>query len=497
MQNGRRPTEAPPDVLTTGPAGSAAIRGGFVRIAGYAVGVALSLVSTALLLRHLGVRSTGSYVTVLSLTGLAAGLTEGGLTVLGVRELARGGDERAGLLGPLIGLRLVLTSLGMVGAAAFAVVAGYGGVVVAGTAVAAVARLVENFQLAATIPLQAALRFGWVTLADLARQVVSVACVVALVLAGVGLVPLLAAAIPAAIASAAVTVWALRDRRIVIPSLRVRPWAGTLRAALPWAIATALGAAYLRAAVLVVSLVSTRTQTGYFGASFRVIEVLAVVPQLLVGTAFPIFARAATSDRDRLRYVLERSTEVALMVGLLIAVDLVVGARLVIDVVGGSAFAPAAEVLRIQAGTLVLIFVNAVLAYTMLSLGMYRSLLSVTAVAFAMVLVMSGVLAPGHGAVGGAIATVAGEAAMFALMTWFLLTAHRDLRPSLRRAGRIALSAAAAVAVALLDLPSVLAVAAATAVYAGGLVVLRAIPGELFEELRRIRRPPAAGRAQA
>ena len=83
MATAREPPNAPSDVLTTRLAGSAAIRGSLVRIAGYAIGVALSLVSTALLLRHLGVRNTGSYVTVVSLTGVAAGLTEGGLTVVG------------------------------------------------------------------------------------------------------------------------------------------------------------------------------------------------------------------------------------------------------------------------------------------------------------------------------------------------------------------------------------------------------------------------------
>jgi O-antigen/teichoic acid export membrane protein len=246
-----------------------------------------------------------------------------------------------------------------------------------------------------------------------------------------------------------------------------------------------------------VSLVSTKTQTGYFGASFRVMEVLAVVPQLLVGAAFPIFARAATSDRARLRYVLERSLEGALLVGLLIAADLVVGARLVIDVVGGSAFTPAVAVLQIQAGTLILIFVNGVMGYAMFTLGMYRSLLAVAATSFAVVLVMSGLLAPGHGAVGGAIATVVGEAAMFTLSVSRLLIAHRDLRPSLVRCARMAIAGAAATTIALLDLPPAAGVAAATAVYVAGVVVLRAIPDEVLEELRRIRRRRAARRARA
>ena len=52
--------------------------------------------------------------------------------------------------------------------------------------------------------------------------------------------------------------------------------------------------------------VSTDAETGQFGAAFRVFIVLAAVPGLLVTTAFPLLARAARDDRERLRYALQR-----------------------------------------------------------------------------------------------------------------------------------------------------------------------------------------------
>src|SRR5688572_5733180 len=79
---------APPDPLATERAGPAAIRGAALRVVGYAVALGLSVLSAALLFRHLGVVDGGRYVTVLSLVALVGGLTEGGLTAIGVRELA-------------------------------------------------------------------------------------------------------------------------------------------------------------------------------------------------------------------------------------------------------------------------------------------------------------------------------------------------------------------------------------------------------------------------
>jgi len=52
-----------------------------------------------------------------------------------------------------------------------------------------------------TVPLQAQLRLGWVAAGDLVRNAVNTALVVAVVLAGGGIVPLLAVITPAGLAA--------------------------------------------------------------------------------------------------------------------------------------------------------------------------------------------------------------------------------------------------------------------------------------------------------
>jgi O-antigen/teichoic acid export membrane protein len=477
----------PPDPLATDRAGSAAIRGGALRVAGYAVGVALSILSAALLFRHLGVVDGGRYVTILSLVALVGGLTEGGLTAIGVREFAtRSEAERARALRALLGMRIALTVAGVAAAIGFAGLAGYDATLVAGTALAGVGLLLQSLQSAATVPLQAELRFGWVTLADLVRQFVTVASIAALVVAGAALLPFLAVAIPAGLVALVVTIAAVRQREALVPSFRTSAWSGLVREALPYAITSAVGAIYFRLAIIVMSLVATEVETGYFGASFRIIDVLIVVPQLLVAAAFPIFARAAHDDRARLRYALQRSFDGSLIAGTWTAVCLVVGADLAIEVVAGPDFAPAADVLRIQAGALLLAFVNAVLGYALLSLGMYRALLAMAVAALIVVGVLTPLLGDAHGATGGAVSTVAGEAVVALSGLMILLRAHPDLRLSLFGALRILLAGAIALAVALLDLPDALGVLLATGVLIAALFALRAVPEELIVEARAV-----------
>jgi O-antigen/teichoic acid export membrane protein len=488
---------APPDLLATEEAGPAAIRGGALRVGGYGIGVALSVFSAALLFRHLGVVDSGRYVTILSLVALVGGLTEAGLTAIGVREFATAGPEgRIRSLRALLGMRISLTLAGVAGAIAFAGIAGYGSTLVLGTALAGLGLLLQSLQSAASIPLQAELRLGWVTVADLARQLVTVGAIVALVAAGAGLLPFLAIAIPAGLASLVVTVAAVHHREALLPVFRWAEWAGLMREALPYAVTSAVGAFYFRLAIIVMSLVATDVETGYFAASFRIIDVLIVVPQLLVGAAFPIFARAARDDRTRLRYALQRSVDGALIFGIWTAVCLVAGADLAIKVVAGPDFAPAADVLRIQAGALLLAFLNAVLGYALLSLGRYRALLAMALAALLTVAVLTPPLADAHGAVGGAIATVAGEAVVLAGGVVTLLWLHPELPFSTRGLVRIAVAGLAALATVLIGLPDVPAVLLATAVFFGLLFALRAFPDELIVETRRLLATRGGARAR-
>jgi len=53
---------------------------------------------------------------------------------------------------------------------------------------------------------------------------------------------------------------------------------------------------YVRIAIVLVSLIADARQLGYFGVSYRMVEALLVLPTLLVGAAFPIFARANKID---------------------------------------------------------------------------------------------------------------------------------------------------------------------------------------------------------
>ena len=67
-------------------AGAKVIRGSVLRSGAYGATVMLGILSAALMTRHLGVAAFGQYVTVLSIVTVATGLSDVGMSNIGVRE---------------------------------------------------------------------------------------------------------------------------------------------------------------------------------------------------------------------------------------------------------------------------------------------------------------------------------------------------------------------------------------------------------------------------
>jgi O-antigen/teichoic acid export membrane protein len=473
------------DLLDSDRAGPTAIRGGAVRAVAFVATVLISVGSSALLFRHLGVARSGDYAKVISLVTLWGGFTDAGLSAIGVRELTtRGPEQRAELMRSLGGLRLVLAFIGVLGAVAFAALADDGPMLVLGAAIVGVGMLLMVMQDTYAINLTAQLRIAWVAAADALRVTVLAIGIVALVLAGSGLLPFYVATIPGALAAAALTAWLVRRDVPLLPTLRLSEWRALMADTLTYSLATAVAAVYFRVAIIVMSLVSNKYQTGYFSVPFRVMEVLSSVPALLVAVAFPIFARAARDDRARLAYAVGQVFDALWLMGLAVALALYVGAPFIIAVVGGPHFRPSGPVLEIQGLALAASFVGAVWGYTLLSLHRHREILIASLTALAFTVVLTGVLGSKYGAHGAAIGTAISEYA-FVLMLGVAVF-KTGLRPAIhwRAMGRsIVAVALGAATLAIPGLADVVRLVLALGIYGVALVVLRAIPRGVIEQL--------------
>ncbi|MEA2492464.1 MAG: hypothetical protein QOJ29_375 [Thermoleophilaceae bacterium] len=471
-------------VLDTEEAGGIAIRGGALRLVGYGASVLLSVVGVAAVTRHLGAADYGRFSVVQSLVAIAAGIAEAGMINVGIREYAvRTGAERDTMLANLQGIRVVLGAAGVVVALVFGLLAGYDGTMLDGVVLVGAGVVIGAFQATLAIPLSAGLRWTAVTVLDLVRQGAQVALFLALVATGADLLPFFVVAIPASVLVLAATLPLVRRIAPIRPRFDRAYWRELLRLVAPYAAATAVGTIYVYVAAVLMELVSTAAEVGYFAASFRIFIVLGGIPLLLIGAVFPILARAARDDRRRHAYATERLLATTVIGSAWLALMTAILAKVGIDVVAGPKFADSVPVLRIQA---IAVFASGLLVastHVLVSLARYRDVLILSASALVASVVLVLAFAPGMGAEGGALANVGGESVSAIVGLALLVRAESGLRVPWATVGKVALAVAPAGAVALTSLPDIVVAAVATLVYAALLFILRAVPQELIDAI--------------
>ncbi len=157
-----------------------------------------------------------------------------------------------------------------------------------------------------TTVFQARLQMGRAAIADVAGRLAGFGALVAVVVADLGFLAVVASTAVGAAVALAVTVVLLR------PLLRVRPlsdrerWRELLVPAIPIGLALAVNEIYFRADTFILSLFRPFAEVGLYTLAYRVFELLALLPAIVMTSVFPLLSRYLPDQRDLAARVLRR-----------------------------------------------------------------------------------------------------------------------------------------------------------------------------------------------
>jgi O-antigen/teichoic acid export membrane protein len=468
------------------------VRGGAIRFVGFALVNLLGVVSALILLRHLGVVEYGRYGTVLALIAIASGLADAGMTVVGSRELAlrSPGDERRRLVAMMVGLRVALALVFVAVAMVVALAADYDGVMVAGVALAGLGAILLAAQVSIALPLSVELRNARLTVSEIVKQVILVAGIAICAALGATLVWFFAVQVAVGLGSLAVLPLLVGRQGIVAPRWDLEEMKQFARKALPVAGALILTIAYVRLLVVLCSVLTDDYETGLFVTSARIVEMIGGVALLISGVVLPVASVAARDDRGRLDYVLARTTEVSLMLGVLSALVFVFAAEPVVVLLGGEDFKDAGPVLRLQAPAVVTIFLVQAWAAFLVADDHLRALFRCVSIGLVALLAAGLLLIPIADAKGAAIAAVVADLA-YATAVFVAIRGLPGHPVPLhgRFLARLALACVAGTAVGLaIPGPDEVAAVLAATVFAACCIGQRLVPVDVWSAIPGLRR---------
>ncbi|MBV9604673.1 MAG: flippase [Solirubrobacterales bacterium] len=445
----------------------------------------IAFVALAIVARRVGPSNLGSYTVALSIVAFLSLPISQGMTMVGVRDVARDRGRARAVTGEVLLLQLAL------GVPAYLVLVALSGVIAPNKTMESLIPVVGLFLFTAT-------SFEW-TLQGLGRmQEIAVARTVGQVGYGVA-VPLLVGPGLAGIQTYAwlmvgglalkhVLTVAFLVRDVGRPELRVSAGAlrRRMRGSLAMGYASVMGQIYGTIDQIMLGYFSTAYDAGQYAAAYRIPNAVGTFSSSWLSALFPHNAELAEKNPARLRADAGRMLSVVALFAIpLMACTPFIAHELMVAAFG-SEYGPAASAFALLIVGTALSIVDSTLMSMLMGLGrdrFYALVLTVTALFNGLANLA---VIPVFGRNGAAIVTIVSELVAFTLVVHGAQRALGGLEPEWGRLGRIVLAAAGAVVVLVL-MPATVSVwvliAIGVAVYALAGLLLGTVSGA---ELRAI-----------
>jgi O-antigen/teichoic acid export membrane protein len=374
---------------------------------------AVGFVAFPFITRALGPTEFGSLSFAVAVTSWVGLLSAPGVYAYGLREVAQSPEEVRRTSGELMAFSFVFSLLAYSGIVAYSLLADL-------TATDQTLLLLTG----ATIPVSAINlswafiglgRAGAVSFLTLITNVLYAVLVIVAVKGptDVTLVPALQL-LQFALIAAGLLILAHRDWGMVQLRLSRARMSRILRGALPLGVGTMMTMIYNRLDLVMIAALKGRTQTGWYGGAYRLMEIAVLLPLSLLNVAImPSIVAAVGHDRDDAA----RKAASYWRHFLVLAIPVMVGGLLlrteIVTVVLGDAYAPSADVFGVLSANLLIGGAAAFFAGSIL-VGLRRSRAYLAAVAIGAVVnvVLNLMWIPRYGMMAAAIATLVAQAAV-------------------------------------------------------------------------------------
>ncbi len=212
-------------------------------------------------------------------------------------------------------------------------------------------------------------------------------------------------------------------RRLLTPADRSVQDPGvsaTWVAALPFAVSNLLWSMYAQIDPALLTALATPRDAGIYGAIYRFIDLVQVIPRLLIVVTYPAMAVAWVQDRERFHTAVAALRDLLMLVGLPVLFAPILWGGWLLGAGFGNEYVVGADALRVLMVGNFFAFQSLMLIQALQAAGRERALAWVLGLTVGLKVLLNVVLAPRWGYLGTAIASAATEVGYFALLAGLL-----------------------------------------------------------------------------
>ncbi|MFH1187642.1 MAG: flippase [bacterium] len=262
-------------------------------------------------------------------------------------------------------------------------------------------------------------------------------------------------------------------------------WIKIFYNSLPIALSIFFNLIYLRGDTIVLSLFASDVQIGFYGASYRVLDVLTTLPIIFAGLMLPLFTASwAGKNIDKLKKYLQVSFDVCAAIAIPIVIGTQFIATPVMTLAAGKEYFPSGPILKILIIAIAMVFFSTTFSHFIVAINQQKSMLLGYAITAILSIIGYFILIPRFYSFGAAWITVFSEG-MMAIITLAIIYKKTKITLSVEKLFKSLFAGAvmAAVLYFIRNANLFIIILAGAAVYAGALYAIGGVDREMIRKL--------------
>lgn len=448
-------------------------------------GTLLGLFSLAILTRYLGTAGYGAFTTVTGFLQFFGIVVDLGLTLTAVQMISEPQADERRIMGTIFSLRFFTAVIFFGLSAVLVMFFPYSAEVKIGTAVTSIAFLFMTQSQVLVGIFQKYLAMSRAAVAEIIGRAVLLVGIIFSAWQNWGLMGALLSLVAAnGIQLALSFIFAqklipfrLQWERKLAKSIFLRTW--------PIGLSIAFNLVYLKGDVILLSLFRSQSEVGLYGAAYKVIDVVTVVPMMFMGIVLPLLISSwVSADKEMFRRRFQKSFDFLTLLALPIAGGGLVLGKDLMAFVAGQPFRHSGELLQILIFASLAVFFSGLYGHIVVAIGKQRKSIWGYAIDAFLSLAAYLIFVPRYGAPAAAWVTVFSEV-FIAVYTFILVSRETRVLPALGTSAKAVLATIFMMLV-LLALPHwqvIIMVLIGAVVYGLFLYILRAVKKETIGEV--------------
>lgn len=403
-----------------------------IQVVSKVIATGLGLVAVAFMTRYLGQVGFGQYTTIFAFLSFFGIMADLGLTLVTVQMISQIGINQDKILGNLFSLRLVSAVIFLGLAPLVVFFFPYGLIIKIGVSIATLSFFFIALNQILVGLFQKNLRMDKVSIAEVVSRIVLVLAVIIAVKMGKGLIGIVIATVIASLINFLLHyIFSLKFTRLKL-CFDFYIWKEIIQKSWPLALTIVFNLIYLRADILILSLIKSQAEVGIYGAAYKVIDVLITLPFMFAGIILPVLTFSwAEKNIVQFKKILQKSFDVMVVFALPLAIGTQVVAKPIMATVAGNEFIVSGPVLRILIMAASIVFLAVMFSHAIVAIDKQRKIIS--AYIFVAITALAGyfIFIPRYSYLGAAWVTIYSELAI-AIASFYLIWKYTKFVPQVK-----------------------------------------------------------------